>query len=123
MFRKNRDRLPEAQVSAQLLRGAIEHKKLRGLPSRDRFSVDGTPIEVWASMKSFRPKDGGGDEGGSGRDADRDFHGEKRSNASHESTTDPQARLHRKGNGKESKLCFMGHTSMENRIGRPQRPK
>ena len=132
-FCKNRDRLLEADVSAKFLNGVVEHKKVRRLLSRDHFSVDGTLIEAWASMKSFRPKgsDGGGSpdqpkgrnqEAGSaearqGRNKQRDFHGEKRSNETHESTTDPDARLHRKGNGRESRLCFMGHALMENRNG------
>ena len=116
-FCKNRDRLLEAAVSAKLLRGVIEHRRVRRLLSRDHFSVDGTLIEAWASMKSFRPKDGGGDGPGQGRNGQRDFHGEKRSNESHESTTDADARLYRKGNGKESKLCYMGHALMENRNG------
>ena len=90
----------------------IEHRKVRGLLSRDHFSVDGTLIEAWASMKSFRPRGGG-----AGRNAERDFHGEKRSNETHESTTDADARLYRKGNGRESRLCFMGHALMENRNG------
>jgi transposase len=117
-FCHNRDRFLEADVSARFLNGVIEHKKVRRLLSRDHFSVDGTLIEAWASMKSFRPKDGDGDDGpGQSRNAERDFHGEKRSNETHESTTDPDARLHRKGNGKESRLCFMGHALMENRNG------
>ena len=117
-FCHNRDRLLEMDVSAKLLNGVVEHKKVRRLLSRDHFSVDGTLIEAWASMKSFRPKDGGGDgAAGSGRNGERDFHGEKRSNETHESTTDPDARLYRKGNGRESKICFMGHAFMENRHG------
>lgn len=118
-FCKNRDRLLEAEVSAKLLSGVIEHKKVRRLLSRDHFSVDGTLIESWASMKSFRPKDGDDDanSAGGGRNPDRDFHGQKRRNDTHQSTTDPEARLYRKGNGKESKLCFMGHALMENRNG------
>jgi transposase len=117
-FAKNRDRLLEVDVSAKLLGGVVNHNKVRRLLSRDHFSVDGTLIEAWASMKSFRRKDGGGDGGsGSGRNAERDFHGEKRSNATHQSTTDPDARLHRKGNGRESKLCYMGHALMENGNG------
>jgi len=115
-FCKNRDRLLEADVSADLLNGVVEHKKVRRLLSRDHFSVDGTLIEAWASMKSFRPK-GSDDDTGSGRNGERDFHGEKRTNETHESTTDPEARLYRKGNGRESKLCFMGHALMENRNG------
>ena len=74
--------------------------------NRDRL------LEAWASMKSFRPKGGG-----AGRNAERDFHDEKRSNETHESTTDADARLYRKGNGRESRLCFMGHALMENRNG------
>ena len=117
VFCKNRDRLLEVEVSGKLLNGVIEHKKVSRLLSRDHFSVDGTLIEAWASMKSFRPKDDGDDDTGGGRNAERDFHGEKRSNATHESTTDPEARLHRKGKGKPSQLCYMGHTLMENRNG------
>ncbi len=118
-FAKNRDRLLAADASAKLLIGVIEHKKVRRLLSRDHFSVDGTLIDAWASMKSFRPKDdddGGGD-GAGGRNAERDFHGQRRRNDSHQSTTDAEARLYRKGNGRESRLCFMGHALMENRHG------
>ena len=117
VFCKNRDRLLEAEVSAQLLAGVVAHPRVRELLSREHFSVDGTLIEAWASMKSFRPKDGGGGDPGPGRNRERDFHGQKRSNETHESTTDPDARLYRKGRGKESKLCFMGHVLMENRNG------
>ena len=118
VFCKNRDRLLEAEVSAKLLGGVIAHKKVQHLLSRDHFSVDGTLIEAWASMKSFRPKDGdGGERPEPGRNKERDYHGEKRSNETHESATDPDARLYRKGRGKESKLCFMGHALMENRSG------
>ncbi len=121
-FCHNRDRLMDADVSARLLRGVVEHRKVRRLLSRDHFSVDGTLIEAWASTKSFRPKGddpkgGEGDDAPPGRNAERDFHGEKRSNETHESTTDPDARLYRKGNGRESKLSFMGHALMENRNG------
>ena len=117
VFCKNRDRLLEAEVSAKLLAGVVGHPKVRGLLSRDHFSVDGTLIEAWAAMKSFRPKGDDGDDGPPGRNAERDFHGEKRSNETHESTTDPEARLYRKGNGKESRLCYMGHALTENRNG------
>jgi transposase len=120
-FCHNRDRLLEADVSAMVLSGVVEHRKVRRLLSRDHFSVDGTLIEAWASMKSFRPK---GDDGESpppqfpgGRNGERDFHGERRSNETHESTTDADARLYRKGNGRESRLCYMGHALMENRNG------
>jgi hypothetical protein len=85
--------------------------------SDDHFSVDGTLIDAWASMKSFRPKDGSGDPPDPGRNGERNFRQEKRSNETHASTTDPDARLYRKGNGRESRLCFMGHVLMENRNG------
>ena len=122
-FCKNRDRLLEAEIAAKFLRGIIEHKRVARLLSRDHFSVDGTLIDAWASMKSFRRKgeDGGAGDGsggsGGGRNQARDFHGQKHSNESHASLTDPDARLHRKGNGKESRLCYMGHALMENRHG------
>src|ERR1700683_1670779 len=76
-------------------------------------------VEAWASMKSFRPKGGSGEPAasGDGRNCEADFHGQKRSNETHASTTDPEARLYRKGPGKEAKLCFMGHALMENRNG------
>lgn len=121
-FCKNRDRLLEAEIAAKFLAGIIAHKRVSRLLSRDHFSVDGTLIDAWASMKSFRPKDDGGDGGGAdgsagGGNRERDFHRQKRSNASHASTTDADARLYRKGNGKESRLCYIGHALMENRHG------
>ena len=97
-----------------------------GLTSDDHFSVDGTLIESCASVKSFRPVDESPDDqddgpGGTGgfksRNAEVDFHGKKRSNKTHRSTTDPEARLYRKGAGKESQLCHMGHSLSENRNG------
>lgn len=119
VFCKNRDRFLEAGVSAQLLSGVVRHEKVRRLLSRDHFSVDGTLIDAWASMKSFRPRgesDGDGP-AGPGRNADRTFRGEKRRNATHASATDPDARLYRQGNGKESRLCYLGHALMEHRHG------
>ena len=93
--------------------------RVKALLSSEHFSVDGTLIEAWASMKSFKPKDGPGSEPpkGGGRNAEADFRGERFSNETHASTTDPDARLYRKGRGKEAKLCFMGHGLMENRSG------
>jgi hypothetical protein len=87
------------------------------LLSSEHFSVDGTLIEAWASMKSFVPKAGGKppSPGGGGRNAERNFRGEKRTNDTHCSTTDPDARLFRKGLGKGAKLCHMGHVMVENR--------
>ena len=117
VFCKNRDRLLKAEISGKFLAGIVAHPKVRPLLSREHFSVDGTLIEAWASMKSFRRKDGSDDEPGAGRNTERDFRGERRSNDTHESTTDPQARLYRKGNRKESRLCYMGHALMENRNG------
>ena len=97
----------------------LAQPRVKRLLSTDHFSVDGTLVEAWASMKSFRPKDGSGEPptAGGGRNREADFHGQKRSNETHASTTDPEARLYRKGPGKEAKLCFMGHALMENRNG------
>jgi transposase len=157
VFTKNRDRLLEADVAAKFMSELLAHKEVRKLLSDEHFSVDGTLIEAWASMKSFQPKptatepvakDGGGssDDGPAGdartkpsntkptkteptaqpkaedrsrndRNADVDFHGRRRTNETHASITDPEARLYRKGKGKEAKLCFMGHALMENRHG------
>jgi transposase len=117
-FSKNRDRLLEGQVAAKFLRAVLVQPQVKRLLSSDHFSVDGTLIEAWASMKSFRRKDGSDKDGdGPGRNAERDFHGEKRSNETHRSTTDPEARLYRKGDGQPAKLCYMGHALMENRHG------
>jgi transposase len=117
-FSKNRDRLLDGDIAAKFLAAVLAQPRVKKLLSTDHFSVDGTLIEAWASMKSFKPKDGAGDppaEGG--RNAEADFRGEKRSNDTHVSTTDPDARLYRKGSGKEAKLCFLGHALMENRSG------
>jgi transposase len=118
VFSKNRDRLLEGDMAAKFLAAVLAQPRVRKLLSTDHFSVDGTLIEAWASMKSFRPKDSS-DEPPSdgGRNAEADFHGKKRSNATHASTTDPDARLYRKGPGKEAKLSFIGHGLMENRSG------
>ena len=117
-FTKNRDRLLEGEIAAKFLRAVLAQPKVKRLISSDHFSVDGTLIEAWASLKSFRRKDGGdNDPDGPGRNAERRFHREKRSNETHQSTTDPQARLYRKGDGQPAKLCYIGHTLMENRHG------
>jgi hypothetical protein len=83
----------------------------------EHFSANGMLLGAWASTKSFRPKDGSGPPPDAGRNGEQDFRGQKRSNDTHASTTDPDARLYRKGPGKEAKLCFMGHALMENRNG------
>ena len=117
-FAKNRDRFLEMDAAAELLAGVVNHPDVRRQMSRDHFSVDGTLIDAWASMKSFKPKDHPGDhDDGSGRNAERDFRGEKRSNDTHASTTDPDARLYKKADGQPSRLCFVGTALMENRNG------
>lgn len=117
-FSKNRDRLLEGEIAAKFLAAVLAQPKVKQLLSSDHFSVDGTLIEAWASIKSFRRKDGGdNDSQGPGRNAERNFHQEKRSNETHRSTTDPDARLYKKGDGQPAKLCYMGHALMENRHG------
>jgi len=123
VFCKNRDRLLNGDIAAKFFAGVLNLPQVKGLLSSEHFSVDGTLIEAWASMKSFVPKDGedppadNGEGEGRGRNAERDFHGKKRKNDTHSSTTDPDARLFRKGAGKEAKLCHMGHLMTENRNG------
>ncbi len=116
-FTKNRDRLLAGEIAHKFLATVLSQKPVKALLSTEHFSVDGTLLEAWASTKSFRPKDGSGPPPGAGRNGEQDFHGQKRSNETHASTTDPDARLTRKGRGKEAKLCFMGHALMENRNG------
>lgn len=116
-FSKNRDRLLDGEVAAKLLRAVLSQGEVKRLLSSDHFSVDGTLIEAWAGAKSFKPKDGSGTPPDPGRNGEQDFHGERRTNDTHASTTDPDARLYRKGRGKEAKLSFMGHALMENRNG------
>src|SRR5271163_2725904 len=100
-FSKNRERLLEGDLAAKLLGAVLAQPRVKRLLSTDHFSVDGTLIEAWALMKSFRPKDGSGDPptAGGGRNREADFHGQKRSNETHASTTDPESRLYRKGPG------------------------
>jgi transposase len=118
-FSKNRDRLLEGEIAGKFLSAVLAQPRIKRLLSSEHFSVDGTLIQAWASMKSFKPKrgPGNGDPGSGGRNAPADFRGEKRSNATHASTTDPDARLYRKGPGMEARLCFIGHGLMENRSG------
>ncbi|MGE5158186.1 MAG: IS5 family transposase, partial [Gemmatimonas sp.] len=124
-FSKNRDRLLDGDVAAKFLTAVLAQPRVKRLLSNDHFSVDGTLIEAWASLKSITPKgkaespENKTDDpplgGGGSRNREVDFHGEKRSNDTHASTSDPDARLYRKGAGKEAKLCFIGHALMENR--------
>ena len=122
-FSKNRDRLLDGSVAAAFLSAVLSIPRVKRLLSQDHFSVDGTLIQAWASMKSFRPKDEGDTPPvppappAGGRNAEVDFHGQRLSNDTHRSITDPEARLYRKGRGREAKLCFMGHALMENRHG------
>src|ERR1700675_56487 len=111
-FTKNRDRLQHGEVFQKFMTKLLNHPQVKPLLSDEHFSVDGTLIEAWASQKSFRAKDGGDNEGDGA-----DFRGQKRSNETHASTTDPESRLYRKAAGREARLCYMGHVTMENRHG------
>ena len=117
VFSKNRDRLLEAEVARKFLSELLSHKEVRALLSDEHFSVDGTQVQAWASMKSFVAKDGSGEPPSFGRNGERDFHGEKRSNDTHASTTEPEAKLYKKGKGKEAKLSYIGNVLTENRNG------
>ncbi len=117
-FSKNRDRLIAHDVATQFFVTIRRQAQKADLLSNEHFSVDGTLIEAWASMKSFRPRDDDQDPpSAGGRNAEVDFKGQRRKNDTHQSTTDPDCRLLKKGKGKEAKLCFMGHALMENRNG------
>jgi IS5 family transposase len=107
----------EGDIASSFMAAVLSQPRVRELLSSEHFSVDGTLIEAWASMKSFRPKDGGGEPPAAGRNGERNFHREKRSNQTHASTSDPDARLYRKGPGQAAKLAYMGHVMMENRHG------
>jgi hypothetical protein len=111
VFSKNRDRLLNSEVAQQFF--AAVSRQAKRFMSDDHFTVDGTLIQAWASHKSFRAKGGSDSDGGDGAN----FHGQKRSNDTHESTTDPDARLYKKSYGKESHLAYLGHTLVENRNG------
>jgi IS5 family transposase len=117
-FSKNRDRLLDGDVAARFMAEVLNQPAVRGLLSDDHFSVNGTLIEAFASMMSFRPREGGGDGGaGGGRNSDADFRGQSRRNDTHASTTDGDARLYRNGRGQESRLAYLGHLLSENRHG------
>ncbi len=119
-FSKNRERLLEGEVAEGFFTAVVEQARDQGLLSDEHFTVDGTLIEAWAGHKSFKPKDKAEQKPPDDNDPGNptvNFHGERRSNETHQSTTDPEARLARKGAGKEAKLCFAGHVLMENRNG------
>jgi transposase len=115
VFSKNRERLLAGDIAAEFMAAVLQLPEVRRLLSQEHFSVDGTLIQAWASMKSFRRKDGTDEPPGPGRNGERDFHKDKRSNQTHASTTDPDARLYRKGPGQPAKLAYLGHVLMENR--------
>lgn len=114
-FSKNRDRLIASDIAVKFLKSIRVQAQRAGLLSDEHFTVDGSLIEAWASLKSFRPKGEPPSDGS--RNPEVNFHGEKRKNDTHASTTDPDARLYRKGKGKEAKLYYAGHALMENKSG------
>jgi len=119
VFSKNRDRLLEGDIATLFLKKVVALAREKRLLSDEHFTVDGTLIEAWASLKSFQPK-GSGSPGENSDDPGNptvNFHGQQRKNDTHESTTDPESKLYRKGNGKEAKLSFMGHALMDNKHG------
>jgi transposase len=116
-FSKNRGRLLEHDVAGKFMQAVLEEAQRRRLLSEEHFTVDGTLLEAWASLKSFRPKGEEDPPAGAGRNPERDFRGKPRKNDTHASTTDAEARLYTKGKGQAARLCFMAHALMENRNG------
>src|SRR3990172_2687849 len=116
-FSKNRGRLIEHEIAKGFFAGVVNQAKAKQLLSDEHFTVDGTLIESWASFKSFKRKAGKPPKSGPDGTGMVDFKGEKRSNATHESSTDPEAKLMRKGNGQPAKLSYGAHALMENRSG------
>lgn len=116
-FSKNRDRLLTTEVAQSFLSALLLQPAVKALLSAEHFSVDGTMLKAFASIKSFRSVDGSDEPPTDGRNGERNFRGQKRSNETHASTTDPDARLYRKANGQESRLAYLGHALMENRNG------
>lgn len=114
-FSKNRKRLLEHEVADEFFEAVVRLAKLRKYVSSEHFSVDGTLLKAWASHKSFKPKDGPPSDPPAGRNVEVQWHGEKRRNDTHASTTDPEARLYRKSNNTAATLCYAGHLLMENR--------
>jgi transposase len=116
-FTKNRQRLLDQDMATAVLGEVVREARRRRLVSEDHFTVDGTLLQAWASLKSVGPREGDDAPPGGGRNADVSFHGQQRRNETHVSRTDPEARLARKGNGQEARLAFAGHVLMENRNG------
>jgi len=117
VFTKNRERLLAGEIARAFFDRVVAQARERGLLSDEHFTVDGTLVEAWASLKSFKRKDAPPAPPDDPGNPTVDFHGERRSNTTHASTTDPDARLARKGNAQEAKLCYTGHVLMENRNG------
>jgi transposase len=120
VFAKNKERLLKADVAGAFFNGIVQQARQGGLLSKDHFTVDGTLIEAWASLKSFQKKDKSDDDtppDAGSRNAEVDFKGEKRSNQTHASKTDPEAKLAKKSAGKEARMAFSAHVLMENRNG------
>jgi transposase len=117
VFTKNRERLLAGEVAQGFFQQVVAQARAQGLLSAEHFTVDGTLIEAWAGHKSFKPQDRAPTPPDDPGNPSIDFHGERRSNATHQSTTDPQARLYKKAHGQEAKLCYLGHLLMENRNG------
>jgi IS5 family transposase len=117
VFTKNRDRLLEGEVARAFFEQVLAQARAARLLSAEHFTVDGTLIEAWASHKSFKPKDGSAPPPGGGKNPDANFRKQKRSNQTHRSTTDPEARLYRKSDAAPAQLCYLGHVLMENRNG------
>jgi transposase len=117
VYSKNRERLLNSEVAEEFFQQVRAQAEQLGLLSDEHFTVDGTLIEAWASQKSFQPKTGGAEPAAEGRNPEVNFRGEKRSNHTHQSTTDPEARLYKKAKGHEAKLGYLGHVLMENRHG------
>lgn len=120
VFSKNRDRLLNTEIAALIFASIRDQAAKKKLISDEHFTVDGTLLEAWASMKSFKPK--GSDKNnpsdtGSGKNPTVNFRGQKRKNDTHQSVTDPEARLYKKAKGQQAKLCYLGHALMENRNG------
>ena len=114
-FSKNRGRLLDHEIADRFFALVVAQARLRRYLSSEHFSVDGTLLEAWASHKSFKPKDGPAGPPPAGRNAEADFHGERRTNETHASTTDPEARMARKSNATAAKLSYAGHLLMEHR--------
>lgn len=119
VFSKNRDRLLNTEMASSFFSSIRDLARQKDLVSDEHFTVDGTLLEAWASMKSFRPKDSNDEPGckDAGRNPKVDFRGQKRTNDTHASITDPDARLYKKAKGDRAKLCYIGHALMENRNG------